>query len=242
MKKNQIFKKCLFFFCIIIILMVVGSIMLKYHVEGETTLPYNISKIFVISTVEGQPVDDGQNIWNINLKQVNDLYFYIDKDTSTEETIKQITLENFNIETAPQKGKLAIYRPTGDLEKLYTYSEQNYLGKSITYTGAAIDDLKTLEIGNEGGVIGCRFSLDELGTYISNDTTQITYDGTLLQNAGIKLEDIKFEIYFDILIETNKNVTYKGTISLKLPAEEVITKGSSNFEITDFEDVIFKRI
>lgn len=222
--------------------MVVVSVMVRYEVEGEKSLPYSLSKILVISTVEGTPKDDGENIWNINVKQVNDLYFYIEKQGVTEETIKQVTLQNFSVTKSPQKGDLAIYRPTGDLEKLYTYSEQNYLDKSITYTGAAIDDLKTLEIANEGGVIGCRVSLDNLGTYISNDSTEITYNGVLLKHIGVNLEEIQLGLNFDILIETNKNVTYKGTVSLELPAEDVIEKGSSNFEITNFDDVIFKRI
>lgn len=242
MKKSQIFKKCIFVFCIIMVLMIVISIMVKYEVEGEKNLPYNISKILVISTVEGTPTDDGVNIWNIGVKQVNDLYFYIDKNDVTEETIKQITLENFNVTTAPQKGNLALYRPTGELTNLYTYSEQNYLDKSITYTGAKIDDLKTLEIANNGGVIGCRFSLDNLGTYISNESTEITYDGKLLENLGISIEQIKFGISFDILIETNKNVVYKGNLSVNLPSENVITNGSDNFEITDFDNVVFKRM
>ncbi len=222
--------------------MVVVSIMLKYEVEGEKKLPYNISKIFVISTVEGMPTDDGENIWNINVKQANDLYFYIEKNDVTEETIKQITIENFSLIKSPSKGEVTIYRPTGDLENLYTYSEQNYLNESLTYTGAAIDDLKTLEIANTGGVIGYRVALNNLGTYISNDSTEITYDGKLLQNIGVTVEDIKLELTFDILIETNKNVTYKGTISVALPGEDLIEKGASNFEIKDFEQVIFKRI
>lgn len=242
MKKSQIFKKCIFLFCIIIILMAVISVMLKYEVEGEKNLPYSISKILVISTVEGTPIDDGVNIWNIGVKQVNDLYFYIDKNDVTEETIKQITLENFNVTTKPQKGELLLYRPTGDLNQLYTHSEQNYLENSITYTGAKIDDLKTLEIANNGGIIGCRFALDNLGTYISNETTEITYDGKLLENIGINLEEIKFEVSFDVLIETNKNVVYKGTLSVNLPSENVIINGSDNFEITDFSDVVFKRM
>lgn len=222
--------------------MVVVSIMLKYEVEGEKKLPYNISKIFVISTVEGMPTDDGENIWNINVKQANDLYFYIEKNDVTEETIKQITIENFSLIKSPSKGEVTIYRPTGDLENLYTYSEQNYLNESLTYTGAAIDDLKTLEIANTGGVIGYRVALNNLGTYISNDSTEITYDGKLLQNIGVTVEDIKLELTFDILIETNKNVTYKGTISVALPGEDLIEKGASNFEVKDFEQVIFKRI
>lgn len=242
MKKLQFFKKCLFVFVIMIAIMVVISIMLRYEVEGEKTLPYSLSKIFVISTVEGTATDDGQNIWNINIKQANDLYFYINKSETTEETIKRITIENFNVTKAPQKGNLAIYRPTGELNNLYTYSEQNYLQESLTYTGAAVDDLKTLEIGNEGGVFACRMALDNLGTYISNETTEITYDGSLLPNIGVNIDEIKFGISFDLLIETNKNVIYKGTLSLEMPAEDLITNGSANFEITDFSDVIFKRL
>ena len=242
MKKSQIFKRCLFFGCIIMAIMFVVFQMVRYQEEGEKNLPYNLSKIFIVSTVEGTPIDDGENIWNVALKQVNDLYFYIDKSEDTKETIKQITLENFNITTVPQKGELAIYRPTGELENLYTHSEQNYLNESLTYTRAAIDELKTLEISNTGGVIGCRMSLDNLGTYISNDSTEIVYDGTLLEKIGVNIDELKFAVSFDILIETNANVTYKGTISLELPAEDVITNGSSNFEITDFSDVVFKRL
>lgn len=244
MRKSQIFKKCIFATSIIMILVMVVFVMVRYEVEGEKSLPYGLSKILVISTVEGTPKDDGQNIWNINVKQASDLYFYIDKKGNTEETIKQITLQNFSVIKNPQKGDVTIYRPTGDLDKnnLYTHSEQNYLDKSITYTGAAIDDLKTLEIANQGGVIGCRVSLDNIGTYISNDSTEITYNGILLKHLGVDLEDIKFELSFDILIETNKNVTYKGTITVSLPAEDIIEKGSSNFEITNFSNVVFKRI
>lgn len=242
MKKIEIIKRCIFIFFIIIILMGVVSVMLKYEVEGEKNLPYNLSKILVVSTVEGIQNDDGQNIFNINVKQANDLYLYIDKTDSTDETIKQITLTNFNVNKAPEKGQLAIYRPTGEINNLYTYSEQNYFGSSLTYAGSAIDDLKTLEISNNGGVIGCRISLDDLGIFVSNETTEIVYDGSLLQNLGITVDDIKFNISFDIQIETSENVTYQGTISIDLPAQDLIEKGSSNFEVTDFSDVVFKRV
>lgn len=242
MKKSQIIKKCLFIFCIIMILMGVGMVMLRYEVEGEKSLPYAISKIFVVSTVEGTQNDDGENIWNINVKQANDLYIYIDKSEATDETIKQITLTNFKVTQAPQKGQPAIYRPTGEIDNLYTYSEQNYLESSLTYTGAAIDDLKSLEISNDGGVIGCRVSLDNLGIFVSNETTEIVYDATLLQNIGINIEEIKFNISFDIQIETSENVTYQGNINIELPAQDLLEKGSTNFEVTDFSDVVFKRV
>lgn len=242
MRKSQILKKCLFLTCIAIIIMIVISIMVRYEVEGEKNLPYTISKILVVSTVEGVPTDDGVNIWNVNLKQANDLYFYIEKSEDTDQTIKQITLQNFSLTKEPQKGEVKIYRPTGDLNNLYTYSEQNYLGESLSYTGAKIDDLKTLEIANNGGVIGFRIAIEDLGNFISNETTEITYDASLLNNIEVSLEDINFILNFDILIETNENITYQGNMSIELPANDLFEKGSSNFEITDFSNVVFKRI
>lgn len=244
MKKN-LFKKCLFFIVIVSLLMVVISIMIKYDVEGEKVLPYSISKILLVSTVDGQVNDDPENIWNIGITQVNDIYVYIDKTmetNETNETIKQVRLENFVITNQPQKGKIKLLRPTGELNNLYTYSQQDYLSEGITYTGETIDDLKSLEISNSGGVLGFRISLEELGTFISNEDIEITYDGKLLSNLGVKIEEIKFDMNFDIIITTSDDVNYKGTLTLNLPIDTVIEEGSSNKELTDFENIVFKRV
>lgn len=242
MEKKNLIKKCAFFSVVAILFLIVLTIMLKYEVEGEKTLPYKLSKILMISTVDGKFTDDSENIWNIGVTQTNDVYIYISADGKTEETIKKISLENFNLVKAPQKGNVAIYRPTAELENLYTYSEQNYLNDKIVYTGAKIDDMKSLEIANNGGVLGFRLSLNDLGTYISNEATEITYDGRLLSNLGVSLEEIKLTLSFDIIIETSSNIKYKGTLRMNMPTDEIVEKGSSNIEITDFSNIIFKRI
>lgn len=242
MEKQKIFKRCAFIAVVVILITIALTIMLKYEVEGEQSLPYAIDKILMVSTVDGDFVDDSEHIWNINVTEINDLYMYISQSKETEETIKQITIENFNLDKKPQKGNVKIYRPTSDLDNLYTYSEQDYLNDKIVYTGAKIDDMKTLEIANNGGMLGFRLSLEDLGTYISNEDTEIIYDGRLLQNLGVSLEEIKLQLSFDIIIETNSNVSYKGSLLMKMPTDEIIEKGSSQIEITDFSDVIFKRI
>lgn len=241
MKKNLL-KKCLFIIFLSALLMVVISIMLKYDVEGEKVLPFSISKILLVSTVDGHVVDDPENIWNIDVTQVNDLYIYIDKTLEDEQTINEIKIENFVVNKIPSKGRLKVLRPTGELSNLYTYSEQDYIFTELTYTGAAIDDLKSLEISNNGGVLAFRVALEELGTYISNDDEEITYDGKLLSNLGINLEEIQFNLSFDIIITTSDDVSYKGTINLDMPIESVIEEGSSNRELTDFSNIVFKRI
>lgn len=242
MKKNQLFKRCIFIAVVIILITIGIAIMLRYEVEGEKSLPYEIDKILMISTVDGEFSDDLEHIWNINVTEINDLYIYVDAKEETDETIKQITIENFNLVKSPQKGNVKIYRPTADLDNLYTYSEQDYLHDKIVYTGGKLDDMKSLEIANNGGVLGFRLALEDLGRYLSNEDTEIIYDGRLLQNLGVSLEEIKLQLSFDIIIETNSNVSYKGTLSMEMPTDEIIEKGSSQIELTDFSNVIFKRI
>lgn len=242
MKKN-LFKKCIFIAVIVMMLTVVFSIMIKYDVEGEKQLPFSISKILLVSTVNGKVIDDQDNIWNIDISQANDIYMYIDKTIAdTDETIKEIKLENFTINQAPKKGDIKILRPTGELSNLYTYSEQNYLDTSISYQGGVIDDLKSLEIANNGGILSFRCSLENLGKYVSNETEEIIYDGNLLRNLGVEVEELFFNLGFDVIITTSDNISYKGTLKLDMPIKTIIEEGSSNIEITNFDDVVFKRV
>lgn len=240
--KKKILKRCIFIAIIAMILTVVFSIMVRYDVEGEKELPFSISKILLVSTVNGTKVDDPENIWNIDVSQINDIYMYIDKTIEDEETIKEIKIENFRLNKKPQKGEIKILRPTGELSNLYTYSEQNYLESSITYQGGVIDDLKSLEIANNGGILSFRCAIENLGKYISNENQEIIYDGNLLKNLGVEVEELFFNLEFDIVITTSNNISYKGTLDLDMPINTIIEEGSSNIEITDFSDVVFKRV
>ena len=131
MKKKNLFKRCIFITCFAIVILFAVLTMLRYEVEGEKTLPYKLSKILIISTVEGNKIDDGQNLWNISLNQANDFYIYLDPEKEVEtQTIKSITFDNFVI-TKSDLGEAKIYRPTGDLNNLYSLSKQNYIGKKI---------------------------------------------------------------------------------------------------------------
>ena len=216
--------------------------MLRYEVEGEQRLPYKLSKILIISTVDGEKVEDGQNLWNISLNQVNDFYIYINPETEEEEqSIKSITFDNFVVSKG-ELGEAKIYRPTGELENLYNHSEQNYIGDKITYLGDRIDDLKNLQISNKGGVVGFRLALENLGNYVSNEDTEIVYDGSLLNKINITNDNIKTKLAFDISIQTNNNVTYKGNVSLETPSGDLTLEGATNTEITNFDNVIFKRV
>ena len=245
MKTNtvNILKKSLFLAFILIAITIVISIVIKYDVEGEKTIPYKIEKIQITSHVDSQN-NEGQteNIWDVNLKEDNNIYIYIKKnDEQTKETIKEVKINNFKITEKSKVGNVKIYRPTGDLgTDLYKLSEQDYLNNEIIYTGANVDTLKNLEVRNEGGMIGFRVSLEDLGNFTSNEG--ITYNGSLLSEIGLTNDDIKFNFSFDLTIKLNNNVSFVGTFNLSLPSGDIINETEPLIELTDFNDIIFKRL
>lgn len=60
--------------------------------------------------------------------------------------------------------------------------------------------------------------------------------------TNVDIHDLNFSISFDIEIKIVNKKTYKSTVFLELPVENIITNGTSNLEITDLEDIVFKII
>ena len=69
--------------------------------------------------------------------------------------------------------------------------------------------------------------------------SQVT--GTLLKKAGLSLEDIKLNIEFDLIIETEKGKSFKTHINMELPTENILETGISKSEETELKDIVFKR-
>lgn len=78
--KNFMNKKYFHISMLIVILTIIvfsaGLLILKYNVEGETNMPFNLTKISVISSVEGIDKDSGENKWAFDIYQNNDIYIY----------------------------------------------------------------------------------------------------------------------------------------------------------------------
>ena len=104
MEENSIFKKIIkrnvLFFILVLAIALIGLIILKYHVEGEQNMPFDLSEILVVSTAEGnQKEETGDNNWNVDIYQTNDVYLNIKKNKNYKDTeiIKNIEIKNINI-------------------------------------------------------------------------------------------------------------------------------------------------
>lgn len=250
MDKDRI-QKLKFIIAIFIIVLVVAFVIfriIKYQTEGEKNMPFNLSKIIVVSTAQKEDIsqeNEQNNIWNFNIIQTNDVYISIERNknnTKKDEKIKNISINNIEITEAPAVGVLKPYMPNSLEGENYKYSDEYVINGSLTYRAADKTDYKNLQIGQNGGSVAISFANKQVGTYSSADDTEITYDGTMLSKIGITNEQVKSKVAFDLIIELDDGKKYSGRVELDLNCNNLIENGKSQIEITDFSNIIFKRI
>ena len=226
---------------IVVILFIVGILVLRYYVEGETNLPFELTKITVISNAEG--IDEqSENKWDFTINQNNDIYLYIEKNENygKTEVIDNITLTNFRIEKNSEIGEQKIYKPDSNAENVTFQNIQENEVQEIIYTGDLETDIKASKISNQGGLIVLRFANNNIGRYQSNEEEEINHN-ELLKKIGINEDDLKTKITFDLAINLKSGKTFFSTVSLELPVEGIVENGVTSREITDLDDIIFKR-
>lgn len=235
-------KTAIAFIILVILIFIAIIVTYKYNIEGETNMPFKLSKIVIGSMVVSSDNPITNDSLENDIVQNNGIYFEIKKNEKYKEdaTIKSIEISNIEVIKPPKKGYIKTYIPNTIENKKFTYSD-NYIleGNSLTYKGASKSDTTTLEINNQGGIIAIAFGNTKLGIYnIMNEETII--DGTMLKKMDIADEDIKFTVNFDFIINTDGK-KYKTNIKLDLPPSQITEGGKSSLEITDTSKYIFKR-
>lgn len=236
--------KALHLSIIFIILVAIGftaiMLILRYDEKGEENMPFDISKISIISSINAQDVKDDKNLWNKSVGQDNDIYIYIEKNKNYQktETIEKIVLNNFKIDKEPQKGKISIYKPSNTEKELFENIDE-FKSEEIVFEGTQLTEIKNLKISNQGGIVAFRLANQNLGSYVSNDK-EIDYKD-LLKKTNVAEEEIRANIYFDVSIVLSESKQFKTTIQIDLPAEGIVNNGKSSKEI-EGNDFVFKRV
>ena len=216
---------------LIVILTIVVIVIIKYNVEGEKNMPFKLSKITIISTAEGLEPEEN-----------NDIYISIAKngEDNKESIIESVKIENININNTPQIGNIKAYMPSSVDGRIYQYKDEYIIEDKLEYIGSNKNNTKTLEIGNQGGNISMSFVNTGIGTYESNEDTEIKHDGSLIKKLGKNEKELEFSVSFDLVIKIN-NKNYRTNINLDLPCGNILDEGTSTKEITDTDKFVFKR-
>lgn len=239
--QNRVFHISMAIIIFSIIFFTTGVVILKYNVEGETNMPFELSKITIISTCEGIDKQTQETKWNFDINQNNDIYLYINKNKNytSQEAIKNIKIENINVEKNNEIGEIKFYRPNIlDEGGNFKNSEENLINQ-IEYVGDLESNLKKLKISNQEGIVAFRYANSNVAEYSSNDD-EINHS-ELLKKAGITEEDLQAKLTFDLTITIESGIEYKANVSVDLPIKGVVESGNSSQEITDLKNIIFKR-
>lgn len=241
-KFNKAIKNSIWIFIFALAIAFICLIILKYHVEGEQNMPFEVRELLVISTAEGyQKKESKKNNWDVEIYQTNDIYINIKKNKNYKSTeiIKSIQIKNIHINNQPKQGEIEIFIPSND-EQVYNYKDKYRIENEITYEGDTKSDLKNLKISNQGGTIIFRI-LNKTGKeYISNDD-ELRHDGTLLKKVNLSTEDIQTEVSFDIVINLESDISFLGNAIVQLPTGDIQTQGVTSLDKRDIGNIIFKR-
>jgi len=240
--KKRVIHAFVIIFILIMILIIATLLTLKYYVEGETNLPFEIKRINIISTAESDLSQDEEGIWYAGILQKNDIFFTIEKNSEykKEDAIRKVSFENFKAIKTNENMVVGIYRPTTSTST-YNYSDEYKIEGSLEYIGGQSTNTEVLQINNQGGLVGFSITSDNLGEYLFSENEKLPSDGRLLAKAGIKPEDINFKLLFDLIIETESNHRFKANITLDLPTGNILEEGVGSLEDTELENVVFKR-
>lgn len=240
--KKRIIHISIISFIIIMIILIAVLLMYKYNVEGETNMPFIITKMNIVSTAGTDFNQNEDGTWRAEILQTNNISFLIEKNSNYKkgDVIKRVSFENFQINKTNEDMIVSIYRPTTSIAT-YDYIDEYKVDGSLEYVGGQSTNTATLQINNQGAVIGFSVVSDNVGEYTFEENEKVASDGTLLAKAGINSEDINFKISFDLIIETESEHKFKANVVLDLPTGNILENGVGTLEDTELENVIFKR-
>ena len=157
------------------------------------------------------------------------------------EVIEEIVLSNFNLLLHPNKGQMAIVKPYKEEGHLFKMSQDNIVNEVIYKAGLA-NNIKKLEIGNQGGILLFRYANLNIGEYKSNEGDTIKHNSSLLSKIGVSKDEIYSTLSFEMNIKLKSEKQYQASIQLKMPIEQMTDEKAGSIEITDLSNIVFKRI
>lgn len=240
--KQKAFHIAITLIIVFIILCIGGILILRYQVEGETNMPFKITKISIIQSVEGMENEEAGKKWSFNVNENNDIYVYLEKNSSYGKTeiIDSIEIKNISVNKTKDLGEIKYYKPVINEKRMFVNLPENEISE-ITYKGELQSNIKEQKISNQGGIVAFRYAINNISQYTSESDEQIDHS-QLLKLTNIQKEDLETKLTFDIIINLNSGKKYQAPISIDIPTDEIIEKGTVGIDITDLENIVFKRI
>ncbi len=206
--------------------------MIQIADENEKSI-FNIQKILLYSNANAIDNSDNQSLQNMSLCQYTDISIFIDNtstisDLTNENTINQLYIDNIVISSDANIGtKVLNYKNPLDFGKYKSIKEpdNNRIDFNIVNTNSqneSNDYSKPTFFTDCSNPISLGYlNKDIITNYsVSKDSSSVSFNGKVLEEAKVNLEDINYTLSFQIHIINNLNQKFLYNMKLNVTLDD----------------------
>lgn len=165
---------------------------------------------------------------------IENLYLYTDiaiflsnssNENTMEQTLKKVSITNIKFDTMPNSGTPNLYFKGLNQFAKSEFDENNLIESNLDFEISSeneIDFTKPILFNNLANPITLTYINSNIKTdYTITDTsTPLTYDSSLLKRCNVLLNDISCKLSFDIYITNNLDQEFKSSVFITIPTED----------------------
>ncbi len=200
----------------------------------NATTVFSIDKIYMYSSASATSNQDTRPIWNLDVSQYTDIALYINnrplEGQNYENSIKEMYISNVKF-VGPEVGTPTIY-----------YKNINNFGKINSTEDYKIEDKLEYDVIKEGDVdyskpqifSNCQnpITLEYINkdikqnTIISDISSEIKFDGSILRRTGVILDTISSTLSFKITIINYYNQEFVTNVYIDIPLRDTVNNAT----------------
>ena len=200
--------------------------MLKANFENDI-LPFaskNQNTIFKINKITFFSSCDAKNKTASNSNfTIEDLYQYTDialfitstsEEKTFENTLKKVSINNIKFTSSPTLGEPKLYYKNINNFAKSEISEENLINENLDFNITSED-----EVNLDKPTLYNNLANPIVLSTITDTSTPMTYDGSLLKRCNILLNNIACSFSFDVYVTNNLSQEFKCTIYIDIPLD-----------------------
>lgn len=197
--------------------------------DGNENSVFNIQKVLLYSNANAIDNSENNSLKNMSICQYTDLSIYIDNtsyisELTDENTIKQLYIDNIEATTNADMGtKIVNYKNPLDFGKYKKIKspENGRIDFNIINTNEANESTDysepTFYTDCSNPITLGYMNKDILTNYsVSQDANSVSFNGKVLKEANISLDDINYTLSFNIHIVNNLNQKFVYNMKLNV--------------------------
>ena len=219
--------------------------------ENNEDSIFKVKKIVICSSANATDKSEEQNLSNLSIYQYTDIAVYIDNDEelTEENTIKELYIDEIELIGNSDIGaKSLTYKKTTEFglkPNVQEPKETSDIHFKIIHTN---EENKQANYDEPTFFTDCSnpITLEYLNygiktNYKLSEDSKVSFDGNILQSAGISPLDIACKLKFKINIINNKNEKYSCPINFEIPLDDIYQGTTMKAGNTEGEKFIFFR-